>query len=74
MLLLSMLFMLIAVIAMMVELSRWAPDYFNTRSARPSVMVISPDSTATSIGGFAADRKHPGGITNSLNHFLVLSI
>ena len=41
MLLLSMLFMLIAVIVMFVELGRWSPDYFNTSSARPSVMVVS---------------------------------
>ncbi len=41
MLLLSMLFMLIAVITMFIELNRWSPDYFNTDSARPSVMVVS---------------------------------
>jgi hypothetical protein len=41
MLLLSMLFMLIAVITMFVELQRWYPDYFNTSSARPNVMVVS---------------------------------
>ena len=39
MLLLSMLFMLIAVIAMFIELNRWAPDYFKTNTARPNVMV-----------------------------------
>jgi len=43
MLLLSMLFMLIAVITMFVELRRWYPDYFNTTKARPNVMVVSPD-------------------------------
>ncbi len=43
MLLLSMLFMLIAVISMFVELQRWAPDYFNTSTARPNVMVVSAD-------------------------------
>lgn len=39
MLLLAMLFMLIAVIAMYMELNRWAPDYYKTNTARPSVMV-----------------------------------
>lgn len=43
MLLLSMLFMLIAVIAMIIELNRWAPDYFRTNTARPSVMVVQTD-------------------------------
>jgi len=43
MLLLSMLFMLIAVIAMVVELRRWQPDLWNTGSARPNVMVIQSD-------------------------------
>lgn len=41
MLLLSMLFMLIAVVTMFIELRRWGPDYFNTSSARPNVMVVS---------------------------------
>lgn len=36
MLLLAMLFMLIAVIAMYVELDRWAPDYYKTNTARPA--------------------------------------
>jgi len=44
MLLLSMLFMLIAVIAMWVELRRYAPDYYRTNSANPQVMVISGDA------------------------------
>ena len=39
MLLLAMLFMLIAVIAMYMELNRWAPDFYKTNTARPSVMV-----------------------------------
>ncbi len=39
MLLLSMIFMLIAVIAMWIELKRWAPDYYRTNSANPSAMV-----------------------------------
>ena len=43
MLLLSMLFMLIAVIAMFVELNRWAPDYYRTNSANPQVMVAPTD-------------------------------
>ena len=32
--------LLIAVIAMFVELNRWAPDYWRTGEATPSVMVI----------------------------------
>ena len=44
MLLLSMLFMLIAVIAMWIELSRWAPDYYRTNTANPSVMVMPADN------------------------------
>ena len=39
-LLLGMLFMLIAVIAMWIELSRWAPDYYRTGTAQPNVMVM----------------------------------
>lgn len=39
MLLLSMVFMLIAVIAMWLELNRWAPEYHNTTSANPTAMV-----------------------------------
>jgi hypothetical protein len=37
MLLLSMLFMLVAVIAMFVELNRYAPEYHNTNAATPNV-------------------------------------
>jgi len=48
MLLLSMLFMLIAVIAMWVELSRWSPDYYRTNTATPSVMVV-PSQPSTAI-------------------------
>ncbi|MEM9644118.1 MAG: hypothetical protein AAF989_03910 [Planctomycetota bacterium] len=40
MLVLSTIFMLIAVIAMWLEMSRWGPDYSNTDAARPSVMVV----------------------------------
>lgn len=43
MLLLSMLFMLIAVIAMFIELGRWAPDYYRTNTATPTVMVQPAD-------------------------------
>lgn len=43
MLLMSMVFMLIAVIAMWVELSRWAPDYYGTSSARPNASVVTVD-------------------------------
>jgi hypothetical protein len=43
MLLLSMVFMLIAVIAMWIELNRWAPDYYRTNTANPSVMLMPAD-------------------------------
>ena len=43
MLLLSMLFLLIAVIAMWMELKRWAPDYYRTNTANPSVMIMPAD-------------------------------
>ncbi len=44
MLLLSMLFMLIAVIAMYMEWNRWAPEYYSTQSANPQVMVMPDDA------------------------------
>ena len=47
MLLLSMLFMLIAVIAMWMELNRWAPDYWRTNSASPGAMVMPADQFHT---------------------------
>jgi hypothetical protein len=40
MLLVSMLFMLIAVIAMWIELNRWAPEYYRTNTAQPNAMVV----------------------------------
>ena len=40
MLFLSMIFLLIAVIAMWIELNRWAPGYYRTNEANPSVMVM----------------------------------
>ncbi|MGI9473490.1 MAG: hypothetical protein ACR2NZ_18255 [Rubripirellula sp.] len=43
MLLLSMLFMLIAVIAMWIELNRWAPDFYRTNTANPNAMVMPAD-------------------------------
>ena len=45
MLLLSVLFLLIAVIAMFMELQRWAPDYYRTGTAQPSVMVMPADDS-----------------------------
>ncbi len=38
-LLVSALFLAIAVVAMWMELNRWAPDYYRTNTANPSVMV-----------------------------------
>jgi hypothetical protein len=43
MLLISMIFLLIAVVAMWMELNRWAPDYWRTGTSRPSVMVMPAD-------------------------------
>ena len=40
MLFLSMLFMLIAVIAMWIEYQRYAPQYWKTQDAQPSVMIM----------------------------------
>lgn len=45
MLLLSMLFMLIAVIAMYVEYERWGPEYYRTNSATNSMIVDSNQSS-----------------------------
>ena len=50
MLLLSMLFMLIAVIAMYMEWNRWAPDYFRTQSANPQVMLMPADPPTSRLG------------------------
>ena len=44
MLLLSMVFLLIAVIAMWIELRRWQPDYWRTGTAAPSAMVLPADN------------------------------
>lgn len=46
MLFLSMLFLLIAVIAMIVELRRWGPDYHRTQNAQPVVMIAPADQIA----------------------------
>ena len=45
MLLLSMVFMLIAVIAMWMELNRWAPEYHRTSTATPNAMVVPVSDT-----------------------------
>ena len=45
MLLLSLLFLLIAVIAMFIELQRWAPDYYRTNTAQPSALVRPANDT-----------------------------
>ncbi|MCM2369228.1 hypothetical protein [Aporhodopirellula aestuarii] len=42
MLLLAMLFMIIAVVAMYIELNRWAPDYYKTNTARPATSMVAP--------------------------------
>ncbi|MEO1529236.1 MAG: hypothetical protein AAFX06_27770 [Planctomycetota bacterium] len=48
MLILSMVFLLIAVVAMFIELNRWGPDYHRTRQHKPSVVQVitveSPES------------------------------
>ncbi len=43
MLMLSMLFLLVAVIAMFIELNRWAPDYYRTNEANPQASIVSTD-------------------------------
>ncbi len=49
MLLLSMLFMIIAVIAMYVELSRYEPQYFRTNEAQPNVMIMPSQRSLTAL-------------------------
>ncbi len=49
MLLLSMLFMMVAVIAMYVELRRYEPQYFRTNEAKPNVMVVPTAKTLTAF-------------------------
>jgi hypothetical protein len=44
MLFLSMLFMLLAVIAMFIEFRRYGPQLYNTQEAQPSVMVMPADN------------------------------
>ena len=44
MLFLSMLFMLLAVIAMYYELRRYAPEYYDTNTAQPNAMVMPADN------------------------------
>ena len=39
MLLLSALFLVIAVIAMYLEIQRWTPDLYKTNTAKPNVMI-----------------------------------
>lgn len=48
-LLVSALFLAIAVVAMWMELNRWAPDYYRTNTANPSVMV-KPISSVPHFG------------------------
>ena len=45
MLFLSMLFMLIAVIAMWNEFRKYSPEYWKTQKAKPSVMVMPADNS-----------------------------
>lgn len=46
--LLAMLFMLIAVIAMFIELGRYEPEYYKTNAARPVVMLPTSDRVTLS--------------------------
>lgn len=43
MLILSVVFLLIAVVAMVIEYNRYAPDFWKTTTARPSVSAASVD-------------------------------
>lgn len=49
MLLLAMLFMLIAVVAMFIELRRYQPQYFRTNEARPNVMLMPTEQPLTAF-------------------------
>jgi hypothetical protein len=53
MLFVSVIFMLIAVIAMVIEYRRYAPDYWRTQSARPNASahsVITTTAVLDSLG------------------------
>lgn len=50
MLILSALFMLIAVVAMWLEARRYAPDYWQTSTARPSVSAQDVSATISHFG------------------------
>ncbi len=49
MLILSAVFMLIAVIAMWMEYSRYAPDYWKTTTARPNVSAQSVEDLRVAV-------------------------
>jgi hypothetical protein len=49
MLIVSVLFMLIAVVAMVIELRRYAPEYSTTSTARPNV---SAQSVSSAVAAF----------------------
>jgi len=53
MLILSVLFLLIAVIAMVIEYGRYAPDYWKTTNARPA-------ASAQSVGDLIAPLQRLG--------------
>ena len=44
---LSMIFLIIAVVAMFIEVNRWAPQYYRTNEAQPTVMVLPTDDLVT---------------------------
>ena len=52
MLVISTVALLIAVIAMFIELGRYAPDYYNTTSGRPSVSSHSVQAAVDQWGRF----------------------
>lgn len=52
MLILSTVFMLIALIAMVIELRRYAPDYHNTAAARPAASAQSVEALVAEFQRF----------------------
>lgn len=42
-----MIFLIIAVVAMFIEVNRWAPQYYRTNEAQPTVMVVPTDDLVT---------------------------
>ena len=67
MLLLSMIFLVIAVVAMWMELQRWAPDFWSTNTARPNAMVIQADNVRLVRIGQESSECRPDGVADCVS-------